>query len=95
MLVGGDVGLQNALSANKGSVDRQSAIVGEDSASTSETVGFGTAKLGLELDMASLKEMIIDSAARQEAIVAQQAAETSRRAGFSWSLTNSGAACKR
>ena len=73
--VGGDVALHEALSASK--VARSPSE--NDGATTLPDVGGPCANnLGVELDIAALKELMAASAARQEAVVARQAAESDR-----------------
>ena len=73
--VGGDVALHEAVSASK--VARSPSE--NDDATTLPDVGGPCANnLGVELDIAALKELMAASAARQEAVVARQAAESDR-----------------
>ena len=68
--VGGDLALHGALSAGK--------VAGSPSESEDATTQVGAVNLGVELDIASLKELMASSVERQEAVDARQAAESGR-----------------
>jgi len=73
--VGGDLALHEAVSAGKVA----SMPSENDGATTLPDVGLaGAINLGVELDIAALKELMASSVARQEAVVARQAAESER-----------------
>ena len=70
--VGGEVALHDAGSSAKSA---GSPARSDDAAPLQEAGGVAAVNLGMELDLASLKELMATSMERQEAVVARQAAE--------------------
>ena len=73
--VGGDVALHEAVSASKAA---RSPSENDDATTLPDGGGACANNLGIELDIAALKELMVASAARQEAVVSRQAAESDR-----------------
>ena len=73
--VGGDAALHDAVASAKAA---GSPARSDDATTLPESGGSAAVNLGVELDIASLKELMTSSMERQEAVVTRQAAENER-----------------